>query len=131
MEDVVNAASAAGAAKVAVGYSGAKLSGFAGIGFVMGVAVVMAMTAPPTRKELFVCVISSLAFSLGLGGSVIMYFDLQDWANSYFGLMAILGIAFSCSLPGWILVRSLFIFSEKNKGKDIGQLIQIIKGWFK
>lgn len=131
MDDVAQAVGAVGGAKAMAGYSGAKLSGFAGVGALMGVAVVMAMTAPPSRKELFVCVISSVAFSMGLGGSVIMYFDLQHWADSYFGLMAILGIAFTCSLPGWILVRSIFIFAEKNKGKDIGQIVHMIKGWFK
>jgi len=130
MDDVTEAMIAGAGAKAAWGYGGAKAAGVAGIGFIMAAAVVMAMTSPPTRKEFLVALIATLAFSIGGGGTVIMYFNLQSWANDIFGMMAILGIAFTCGLPGWVFVRACFIFAEKNKRKDIAEIVKIILGSF-
>jgi len=130
MDDVTEAMMAGAGAKAAWGYGGAKVAGFAGVGFIMAAAVVMAMTSPPTRREFLVALIATLAFSIGGGGAVISYFHLHAWANDIFGMMAILGLAFLCGLPGWIIVRAAFIFAEKNKEKDLGQWITIIKSWF-
>jgi hypothetical protein len=129
MDDVTEAMLAGAGAKAAWGYGGAKAAGFAGIGFIMAAAVVMAMTSPPTRREFLVALIATLAFSIGGGGAVISYFHLQAWADDMFGMMAILGLAFICGLPGWIIVRAGFIFAEKNKDKDIGHWVAVIKGW--
>jgi len=125
MDDMVNAANAAGGAGVAVG----KMAGFAGAGFTMAAVIVMAMTAPPSRKELLVALISTLAFSFGGGGAFVMYMGLQAWANDYFGLLGILGICFVCGLPGWLIVRAGFISAERMKDKDIGEIIAMIRGW--
>ena len=129
MDDITDTLMAGASAKAAWGYGGVKAAGFAGIGFIMAAAVVMAMTSPPTRKEFLVALIATLAFSIGGGGAVISYFHLQAWADDMFGMMAILGLAFVCGLPGWIFVRAGFIFAEKNKEKDIGQIVKIIKSW--
>jgi hypothetical protein len=130
MDSATEAVMAGAGAKAAWSYGGVKAAGFAGVGFVMAAAVVMAMTSPPTRREFLVALIATLAFSIGGGGAVISYFHLHAWADDIFGMMAILGLAFMCGLPGWIIVRAGFILAERHKEKDLGQWIGIIKSWF-
>ena len=122
---------AAGSSKTLIAAGGAKLLSFAGVGLALASVVVMAMTNPTSRKELIVALICTLVSSLCGGAAFVTYFQLQSWASEVFGLMGIMGIAFACGLPGWVLVRSCFVFSEKNSDKGIDFFIGAAKGLIK
>jgi len=129
--DVIQqAVSASGAVKTAVTFSGAKIASAAGAGFALAAIVVMAMTFPKDRREFVVCLVCTLVFSVCGGSALIVWLGIQNWSNDQFGLMGMAGIWFGCGLPGWVLVRSTFIFIEANKDKDIAWYIETIKGWF-
>jgi hypothetical protein len=38
------------------------------------------------------------------------------------GLLALLGIAFACGLPGWAVVRWIFNAIERRKNSDIAEI---------
>src|SRR5690606_34596694 len=77
---------------------------FAGLGAI----VVMCMTRPRTDSEWTASLISTVMSGICGGAAVIMHFGLLHWADSYVGLVAMGGLIFSCSLPGWAIVRWLF-----------------------
>ena len=55
-----------------------------------------------------------------MGGSfLILYFDLQIWANSAYGLMVIGGLYFVAGIPGWALVRWVFNFIDAREGSTL------------
>jgi hypothetical protein len=89
--------------------------------------VVMAMTVPRTAREFAVALISTLMFSLGGGAFVVRWFELMAWANDLFGLIALLGLAFVCGLPGWVLVRAWFVFAEKRREASLPDIVREIK----
>lgn len=112
------AASAAGSAKLISVVAGGM--GFAAI-------IVMVMTNPASRKELTVALISTMISSFAGGSSLIQYFSLQHMVFDNFGLMTILGIFFACGLPGWAVVRAVFVYINKNKDTGIDDIIRNAK----
>lgn len=111
MSDPVSGSAAAGAAgwKIIGG-----LAGLGAIGAGLATIVVISMTRPKTDAEWRVALISTVIGSIGGGAAVIQYCELQHWAQSPIGLVAMLGLVFACGLPSWAIVRWLFNYIAKR-----------------
>lgn len=103
------------------------LAGITGVGAGLAAYVVMSMTKPRTNQEWHVALISTLMGSIGGGSALVMYLDIQHWADKLFGMMGLLGICFACGLPAWLLVRALFVYIEKKKDADLSEIIRDVK----
>lgn len=98
------------------------------IAFAMATAVVMIATLPRTTKEWAVALISTLFSSFGIGITVTLYFGLHQRLMSahqvevVMAMIQITSVLFAGGLPGWILVRGLFLWSERRKDRDLAEL---------
>ncbi|MFD2756211.1 hypothetical protein [Comamonas terrae] len=115
----------------AAGVAGWKLiGGLAGLG-VMGAGlaaiVVMCASTPRDPKEWAVGLISTVVASVAGGAAVVQYLGIQHWALNPFGLMALLGLCFTCGLPGWALVRWTFNAIRKREGLGIDDIAKEVK----
>jgi hypothetical protein len=125
------AASAASAAKSAGGV--ALLGAGAGVAAALATVVVLLTKKPRTDQEWGVAIISTVICSLCGGAAVILHFGLLKWVlvpdltEAFVGLIALIGIAFSCGLPGWAIVRWVFNWISKREGQDIGQVIADVR----
>lgn len=99
------------------------LAGIGAIGAGLAMIVVMCLLRPRTQPEWVVGVISTVIGSICGGAAVIQYFNLHHWANSMFGLVAMLGLVFACGLPAWAIVRWTFNYINKREGHDIAQIV--------
>lgn len=118
-----------GAAAGAFGWK--MLGGLAGIGAIgagLAAVVVMCAMTPRSPKEWAIGLISTILFSIGGGAFVIQHFNLQAWAHSPFGLVAMLVLVFVCGLPGWAIVRWLFNYIEKNRAATITDVVRDVRG---
>jgi hypothetical protein len=118
-----------GAAAGAVGWK--LLGGAAGAGAIgagLASVVVMCAMTPRSPKEWAIGIISTVMASIGGGAAVIQHYDLQFWANTPIGLIAMLGLVFACGLPGWALVRWLFNYIGKHKDADLAEVVKDVKG---
>ncbi|WP_313817933.1 hypothetical protein [Cupriavidus sp.] len=110
----------------AAGVAGWKLiGGLAGAGAIgagLAAIVVMCMTTPRSPREWAVGLISTVMGSIGGGAAVIQHFELQAWAQTPIGLVAMLGLVFSCGLPGWAIVRWLFNYIVERQGAGIDDI---------
>lgn len=122
-EPISSAAGAAAGWKILGGAAGAGA-----IGAGLAAVVVMCLTTPRSPREWAVGLISTLVGSFGGGASLIMHLQLQAWANTPIGLVALLGVAFACGLPGWALVRLSFNFIEKRRNADLADVVKEVKG---
>lgn len=132
----MSAAGAASAAtQAATGAGGAAMLG-AGAGIAAGLSmlVVMLTKRPRTDQEWLVAIISTVVSSLCGGAIVILHFGLLRWVDPalptlemFVGLIALIGVAFSCGLPGWAIVRWVFNWIIAREGKDIGEVIKDAK----
>lgn len=115
-----------GAAAGAAGLAGWKaIGGVAGVaagGAGLAAVVVMLMTPPRSPREWAVGLISTVLGSIAGGAFVIDYFNLQAWMHTATGLASTLGLVFACGLPAWAVVRWLFTWIERRKGKDLGEV---------
>jgi hypothetical protein len=109
-------------------------AGAASIGAVLATVVVMLMTLPKNGREWAVGIISTAVASLAGGAYVTIKLDLlrgitsaTDDITLFFALVQLFGIVFACGLPGWALVRAAFLYMERNRDKDIGQVIDDVK----
>lgn len=100
------------------------LAGLGAIGAGLAAIVVMCVTPPRTKPEWAVALISTVIGSVSGGAAVIMQFNLQHWAYSVFGLIAMLGLVFACGLPAWAIVRWIFNFIDKRRAADIAEIIK-------
>lgn len=99
------------------------LTGVALGGAGLSAIIVMLMTRPRSAREWAVGLISTVVLSIAGGAAAIMKFGLQEWLTTYTGLVAVLGLVFSCGLPAWALVRMVFTVIEKNvDGKGIAEV---------
>ncbi len=89
--------------------------------------VVMAMTLPRTAREFVVAIISTVVASLAGGAFIIRWFDLQHWANDDIGLVALMGAAFVCGLPAWVMVRGWFVYAELSKHMSLPEMLRELK----
>lgn len=116
------------------GIAGWKLIGGAagalGIGAALATVVAMCLTLPRTLREWAVALISTVVSSLGGGALVIVRFGLLEQLTKspteldlFIRLLGVLGVVFTCGLPGWALVRWTFNWLDKRKDKDIGEIV--------
>lgn len=129
MDGVQQAVAASGGAGAAYS-SGKAMAIGAGIGGAVMAVVVMTLTPPKSHKESAVALISTLVFAVCGSSFLKIYFGIE-FPNNLTGYLADGGLAFVCGAPGWVLVKAFFLTAEKLHGKDLGQIIKTIKGWFK
>lgn len=102
-----------------------KLGAF-GLGAGMAALVVMAMSPPRSRREMFVALVSTVISSLSGGSLAISYWELHAMMTDAVGAFGVLGIVFACGLPAWILVRALFSWSESKKDRPITEIVDAV-----
>lgn len=116
------------------GFAGAKAFGALGLGAAFAAVVVMIMTLPKTGREWAVGLISTVIGSIAGGAYVIVKYDLLhgvgqgDDINTVLQLCSVLGVAFACGLPAWSIVRAAFLYMERHRTKDLGELINQVRG---
>ena len=103
-----------------------KLGAF-GFVAVLAAIVVMAMTLPKTVREFGVSLICTVMGSICGGAYVVSAMGIGSWVNDDIGLMALLGIAFACGLPAWLVVRAVFVYAELRKSMSIVEMITEFK----
>lgn len=103
-------------------------------GLTLAAIVVMAMTMPKSRCEFFVALISTVVSSFAGGAWAILQWNMfgsvltaSNELELWLSLAKLGGVFFVCGLPGWVLIRSAFVFSEARKNKGINVLIRDIK----
>jgi hypothetical protein len=129
MEEVNQAMAASGSASAAVS-SGKATAIFSGAGGAIMAMVVMTLTPPNSKRELFIMLLSTLVFSVCGSAFLKIYFGLS-FPDDINGHLASSGLSFVCGAPGWVLIRAFFVTAETMKGKSIGEIIATVKGWFK
>ena len=97
---------------------------------VLAALVMIALTPPKTKLELFGMVASAFASSLFVGPLVI-----EAYGFTGYGLQAQLGICFMCAVPAWLLWSVVRVIIQKwrdskNPVDAIGKDIKKIKKWF-
>ncbi|SPA44593.1 conserved membrane hypothetical protein [Cupriavidus taiwanensis] len=102
-------------------------AGASAIGAGLASVVVMCVTTPRSPKEWAVGLISTVVGSIGGGAAVIQHYGLQSWAQEPMGLVAMLGLVFTCGLPAWALVRWLFNFIERRKSQDLAEVAAALR----
>jgi len=117
-----------GASGAAAGALGWKLiGGLAGLGAIgagLATVVVLCVSHPKDPREWAVALIATVMSSLSLGSFVVVKFGLQAWVLDPFGLVALFGLVFACGLPGWALLRWVFVWIAKREGQDIVEVVQ-------
>ncbi|WP_297921064.1 hypothetical protein [uncultured Agitococcus sp.] len=97
---------------------------------ILAALVMIALTPPNTKTELFGMVASAFASSLFVGPLVI-----EAYGFGHYGLQAQLGICFMCAVPAWLLWSVVRVIIQKwrdskNPVDAIGKDIKKIKKWF-
>lgn len=103
-------------------------AGVAAGGAGLAAVIVMLMTPPRSPREWAVGLISTVMGSICGGAAVIQKFGLQDWLQTYPGLVATMGLAFACGLPAWAIVRWVFTWITRRDGKDIAEIVAEVRG---
>jgi hypothetical protein len=103
------------------------LAGMGAIGASLAAFVVMALTKPKTDQEWRVALICTLVSSIGGGSALVRWLGFQHWVEDPFGMVAMLAFAFACGLPGWALIRALFIFLDKRRDADLAEIVRDVK----
>lgn len=127
------------ASGAAASIAGWKLLGGAagalGVGAALATVVAMCLSLPRTLREWAVALISTVVSSLGGGALVIVKFGLLEALTRsateldlFIRLLGVLGIVFTCGLPGWAVVRWVFNWLEKRKDKDLGEIVGEVRG---
>ena len=97
---------------------------------VLAVLVMISLTPPRTKMELFGMVASAFGSSLFVGPLVI-----EAYGFSHYTLQSQLGICFVCAVPAWLLWSVVRVIIQKwrdskNPVDAIGKDIKKIKKWF-
>lgn len=103
------------------------LAAIGAIGAGLASIVVMCVMRPRTTAEWAVGLISTVVGSISGGAAVIQHFELQHWAHSPFGLVAMLGLVFACGLPAWAIVRWVFNYIDRRHDRDIAEILNEAK----
>lgn len=106
------------------GFAAYKLAIALGLPAGLAAIVVMLWIQPKSPREWAMALISTFVSSVCGGAAVVQHYNLQAWADSYTGLVAMAGLVFACGLPGWVIVRAGFAWFEKRQGKDLAELMQ-------
>lgn len=104
------------------------LVGIAAIGAGLVSVVVMCIMTPRSPREWAVGLICTVVSSVCGGAAAIQHLGLQSWAYSPFGLVGMIGVVFTCGLPGWAIVRWLFNYIEKNRAATIAEVVRDVRG---
>ena len=97
---------------------------------ILAALVMIALTPPNTKTELFGMVASAFGSSLFIGPLFI-----EAYGFSHYSLQAQLGICFMCAVPAWLLWSVVRVIIQKwrdskNPVDAIGKDIKKIKKWF-
>lgn len=97
---------------------------------VLAALVMIALTPPKSKGELFGMVASAFGSSFFVGPLVI-----EAYGFSNYGLQAQLGICFMCAVPAWLLWSVARVILQKwRDAKDpVGKIsrdVKKIKGWW-
>lgn len=97
---------------------------------VLAALVMISLTPPRTKMELFGMVASAFGSSLFVGPLVI-----EAYGFSHYTLQSQLGICFVCAVPAWLLWSVVRVIIQKwrdskNPVDAIGKDIKKIKKWF-
>lgn len=115
----------------AAGVAGWKLLGglvgVGGIGAGLAAYVVYAKTKPKTDEEWRISLVCTLIGSLCGGAAAVKSLGIEHWAQDVIGLMGIMGVAFTCGLPGWLLIRAAFKYMDKKKDADLAEIVRDVK----
>ena len=106
------------------GFAAYKLAIALGLPAGLAAIVVMLWIQPKSPREWAMALISTFVSSVCGGAAVVQHYNLQAWADSYTGLVAMAGLVFACGLPGWVIVRAGFAWLEKRQGKDLAELVK-------
>jgi hypothetical protein len=104
-----------------------SLAGLGAIGAGLAAVVVMCMTRPRDDKEWVVAIVSTVMSSVCGGSAFIQWQGIEHWVYTPFGLVALLGVAFACGLPGWALIRWFFNYVLKREGRGIDEIVREAK----
>lgn len=105
------------------GFAAYKLAVALGLPAGIAAIVVMLWVQPKSPREWALALICTVAGSLYGGAFAVRHYGLQDWGDSFEGELALGGLRLLCGLPAWVIVRSVFLWIEKRKGKDIAELV--------
>lgn len=97
---------------------------------VLAALVMITLTPPRTKMELFGMVASAFASSFFVGPLVI-----EVYGFSHYSFQSQLGICFMCAVPAWLLWSVVRVVIQKwrdskNPVDAIGKDIKKIKKWF-
>ena len=97
---------------------------------VLAALVMIALTPPKTKTELFGMVASAFGSSLFIGPLVIEAYEFGHYSSQ-----SQLGICFMCAVPAWLLWSVVRVIIQKwrdskNPVDAIGKDIKKIKKWF-
>lgn len=109
------------------GIFGWKLIGGAAGAAGLASLVVICMLPPRSFREWVVGMVTTVLGSVCGGAGVVSYFNLHRLADDYFGLVALIGVAFACGLPSWMLVRWTFTWMEQRKGANLAEIVAEVR----
>ena len=135
MQQAAQIATAAGAGGKAAAGTAAKITLFGLFtGAIACASVVMAATTPDKKRDVFICLMSTLTLSLGGGaiaGIKLGYIDdvvaaviLGNEAHLVAAVMAFILLAFCCGLPAWCAIGGYFVWTDRMKGKSIIEILE-------
>jgi len=106
-------------------FSAGKFALSSGIGVGLAAFIVMIFTRPRTTVEWVQACICTGVASLGGGAFCIVQFQLLEKIQpDYLGMLALGGVFVACGLPGWMLVRWIFNWLNKNRDSDIQEMAE-------
>jgi len=127
MAEAAGAAFSGGkAAGASAGAAKAMFAASAGGGFFIA-ALSIAMAPPKSKREMFVAVLSFMAFAVCGSYEFINLFHVT-LPEGFPGHVIMFGLASLCGAPGFLLIRAWFGFVEVEKGKPLGEIVRDLLG---
>lgn len=109
-------------------YAGGKAAIAMGFGGVAALMLVILWKLPATPREWALTLASTFLCSIFGGAAVALKFGLHLDQHGFFGLVALAGVFAACGVPGWTIVRAVFVWLEKRKNLDIEELARSVRG---
>jgi len=116
----------------AAGFGLYKLATVGTIGASLAAIIVMTSSTPATKKEWVVALTSTVASSMFGGAVLANWLKVTSWADGgMIGMAGLIGLCFASGLPAWVLVRAFFKYANKNRDKDLLEIVGEVKGSLK